>query len=149
MDALAVRAREVRHRARGDRVVGHFDWRVEHARFEAGRLVTTYDWDSLHAELEPVLVGAAAHAFTADWQRGGFLSVPSLDEMRAFAEDYERTRGKPFDAAERSTLAASLVYSLAYTARCNHALQPTEEGGPGDFRPLLRAHGETLLERGL
>jgi len=48
-------------------VIGHFDWRIEHVRLDDGRIVTSYDWDSLNAEREPVLVGATAHAFTADW----------------------------------------------------------------------------------
>jgi hypothetical protein len=35
------------------------------------------------------------------------------------------------------------VYSLAYTARCNHAL--AGDGDNGDFRPLLRAEAGALL----
>ncbi len=148
IDALAGRARARRHQGKGDLVVGHFDWRVEHLRFSGGRVVTSYDWDSLHAELETVLVGAAAHAFTADWQRDDVVRVPSGEELALFVEDYERARGVPFDAAERATVRASCVYSLCYTARCNHAVNPTEEGWNGDFRPLLRAHGERLLDAG-
>lgn len=149
IDALASRARAHRHDASGDRVVGHFDWRVEHLRFEGERVVTSYDWDSLHAEREPVVVGAAAHAFTADWQRDDMVQVPSRDELRAFVADYEAARGRPFDRGELATVAASCVYSLAYTARCNHALRPGEEGGTGDFRALLRAHGAAMLAGGV
>lgn len=146
IDALAARARETRRRAEGTFVIGHFDWRVEHARFdERAKLVASYDWDSLHAELEPVLVGANAHAFTADWQREDLVRVPSVDEIRAFISDYERARGAPFTRAELELARASCVYSLAYTARCNHAVKPREEGWNGDFRPLLRAHGDALL----
>jgi hypothetical protein len=149
IDALAARARALRHDARGERVVGHFDWRIEHVRFEAGRIVTSFDWDSLHVELEPVVVGAGAHAFTADWQREDLVRVPSIDEIRAFVADYEAARGGPFDRDERMALGASLVFSLAYTARCNHARSPTDEGFNGDFRPLLRREGEAILAGGI
>jgi hypothetical protein len=146
IDAIARRARAARAAARGEPVVGHFDWRVEHARFDAdARLVASYDWDSLHAELEPVLVGANAHAFTADWQREDLVRVPTFDEIEAFLSDYAAARGEPFTRAERALARASCAYSLAYTARCNHASNPREEGWNGDFRPLLRSAGEALL----
>lgn len=146
IDAIAQRARAARARSSGEVVIGHFDWRVEHARFDtSGRVVATYDWDSLHAELEPVLVGANAHAFTADWQREDLVRAPSLDEILAFFDDYECARGEPFSPEERTLARASCVYSLAYTARCNHALRPAEEGWNGDFRPLLRTSAHTLL----
>lgn len=132
----------------GDTVVGHFDWRVEHLRFDGDRVVTSYDWDSLHAEREPVVVGSAAHAFPADWGREDVQRTPSRDELDAFVADYEVGRGRPFEPAERRLAAAACVYALAYTARCNHALCPTEEGWNGDFRPLLRDHGRDMLVRG-
>lgn len=149
IDELAARARGRRRDASGERVVGHFDWRVEHLRFEGDRIVTSYDWDSLHAELEPVAVGAAAHAFTADWHRDDLRQAPTHDELAAFVADYETARGRRFAHAERATVAASCVYSLAYTARCNHALAPADESGNGDFRPLLRAHGAAMLDGAL
>jgi hypothetical protein len=146
IDAIAARARARRLSPAGDRVIGHFDWRVEHARFDGSkRIVASYDWDSLHAELEPILVGANAHAFTADWQREDIVRVPAASEIEGFFSDYERARGAPFSAAERALARASCVYSLAYTARCNHALGPREEGANGDFRPLLRAVAEDML----
>jgi hypothetical protein len=149
IEDLAARARSRSNHAKGEKVLGHFDWRIEHVRFDDGRIVTSYDWDSLHAEYEPVMVGAAAHAFTTDWQRENIARVPSIEEMRAFVADYEAARGRAFDRGERATLSASLVYSIAYTARCAHAGNPREGGSNGDFRPLLRKHGPELLERGL
>ena len=154
IDALAAEAR--RAPLVGDRVVGHFDWRVEHARFEGGSLVAAYDWDSLHCELEPIMVGANAHAFTADWTeeprrdpRSGPAArpAPTEDEIRAFIADYEEARGGPFDAAERRLVAASCVYSIAYTARCGHALDP-DASSPRHraFRDLLRSAGRSLLD---
>jgi len=135
--------------ASAGRVVGHFDYRVEHLRFDGGRVVATFDWDSLHFERLPVLLGALAPHFTADWQREDIVRAPTLDEMRAFVTDFEVARGQPFSAVERWLLSASCVYSMSYTARCNHASNPREEGWNGDLRPMLRAHGRALLDGGL
>ncbi len=144
IDAIAADAR--RAPRSGRRIVGHFDWRAEHARFRGDRIVVAYDWDSLHVDLEPVLVGAAAHAFCADWERDESPAVPSLDAMLAFVLDYEQARGRPFEDLERRTLAGSLVYSLAYTARCTHALGAHASERALGFRELLEMHGRTLLE---
>lgn len=149
IEMLAAEARSRRGEAAGERAVGHFDLRAEHLRFEGDRLVATHDWDSVHHELVPVWIGALAPHFTADWQRDDLARAPSIDEMRAFVADVEVSRGRPFTAPERATLAASCVYGMAYTARCNHASSPREEGWNGDLRPLLRAHGRALLDRGL
>jgi hypothetical protein len=149
IEGIAAEARAARRRAEGERAVGHFDFRVEHLRFEGGQIVASYDWDSLHHELVPVWIGSLAPHFTADWQREDVVRAPSLDEMRAFVADFEASRGRPFSTGERSTLSAACVYAMAYTARCNHASNPREEGWNGDLRPTLRGHGRELLERGL
>lgn len=148
--ALAREARAVRAEGGGEaRVVGHFDYRVEHLRFEGGRVVATFDWDSLHFERLAVWIGALTPHFTTDWQRDDLERAPSIDEMRAFVADFEALRGQAFSKVERRLLAASCVYGAAYTARCNHAASPRDEGWNGDLRPLLRAHGRRILEHGL
>jgi hypothetical protein len=108
-------------------------------------MVVAYDWDSLHVDLEPVVVGAAAHAFCADWERHDVPAAPHIDELHAFVDEVEVARGARFDAAERATLAGSLVYSLAYTARCTHALG--EKAGPRSraFVDLTLREGPALL----
>ncbi|MEZ4311183.1 MAG: hypothetical protein R3F14_24335 [Polyangiaceae bacterium] len=77
------------------------------------------------------------------------VRAPTLDEMRAFVTDFESHRQAPFTSSERPLLSAAAVYAMAYTARCNHAERPAEEGWNGDLRPLLRAHARTLLDTGL
>jgi hypothetical protein len=146
IDDLARRARAVP--VTGRQVLAHFDWRVEHVLLQAGRVAAVYDWDSLHLEREPIAVGAAAHAFTARWDLDPPPApTPSLQEMGLFVEDYERVRGRPFSAAERATLWASCTYSTAYTARCQHALDPdgTRPWGFATSRELLRESGEAML----
>ncbi len=143
IDAIAAEARRV-PRA-GARVVGHFDWRAEHVRFDGDRAVAVYDWDSMHVDLEPVVVGAAAHAFCADWERDDVPAAPSVDELRAFVSEYEDARGGRFADNERRTLAGSLVYSLAYTARCVHALGAAADDRGRAFVRLVEDEGAALL----
>ncbi|MCZ7681644.1 MAG: phosphotransferase [Sandaracinaceae bacterium] len=143
IDALASSARRApRH---GDEVIAHFDWRSEHARFDGDRIVVAYDWDSLHVDLEPVAIGAAAHAFCTDWETEIAPAAPSIDEVHAFVAEYEDARGRRFEDGERRTLAGSLVYSLAYTARCTHALGARATDRARAFRELLEREGPRLL----
>jgi hypothetical protein len=133
-------AREARRtKAAGRPVLGHFDWRSEHLRFEGDTLVASWDWDSLHDELETVMLGAAAHAFTADFQRLEVSPVPTLEEALAFVADYEDARGTSFGPDERATIVASLTYSTAYSARCEHGIREGEPASGDGFRRLLRA----------
>jgi hypothetical protein len=129
-------------------VVGHTDWRAEHLRYDGSAIVAAFDWDSVALTTEPVLVGATAHAFTADWS----IDVerpraPALDEARSFVREYERSRARAFDPAEREDLSAAYALATAYTARCAHAIDPdgaTEQAG--GFRTLVREHGRRLME---
>ena len=155
IDRLAAEARRRLRRGAGDVVVGHGDWRAEHLRFLGGEVSAVYDWDSLAAEPEPVLVGGAAHAFTTDWSAGGDGSRTSAEECLAFLADYEAARGEAFSTAERRALDAALVYALAYTARCEHSDAGTgfdrraEAHGPappGTVRAVLRELGPKLVD---
>ncbi|MDD9934841.1 MAG: phosphotransferase [Myxococcales bacterium] len=140
IDALARRAR--RTPLAGTKVVGHFDWRAEHVGFDGRGLCAVYDWDSLHHELEPIAVGAAAHAFPAQHDREGFPCAPSLEEIEAFIADYEDARGAAFSAAEGRLARAACVYGIAYTARCEHAIDLPR---PRPFGALLEDTGGALL----
>jgi hypothetical protein len=131
--ARAARARLV---AAGDLVIGHGDWRAEHVRFDGDEIVGAFDWDSLCKEREPALVGVTAHAFCCDWSRTPPPAAPTIDEARAFVGEYERARGRAFDADERRLCGAAFAYSCAYTARC----------GAETFRALVASHGAALTE---
>jgi hypothetical protein len=76
IDTFARRAR--RAEAHGDNLVlGHGDWRVEHLGFQEGKIVATYDWDSLAFCSETELVGVSAHGFTADWALEDVRRIPT------------------------------------------------------------------------
>jgi hypothetical protein len=156
IDRPARAANEQLDEFEGPAVVSHGDYRVEHLLFTEGRATAVYDWDSLGVGPEPVVVGSAACAFTADWSREGYRCVPTLEESVAFIADYEAARGAPFTPAERQATSAAMVAALAYGARCEHSDRLTDFGdqppspapsavSPGGFLALLATHGVRML----
>ncbi len=145
IDSFAQRARQAEAHE-GKPVLGHADWRVEHLRFEDGKIVATYDWDSLALRPETELVGLSAYGFTADWSVEGVRRIPTADDIRAFVADYETARERPFSKRARQSLFAHCVYFIAYGARCTHSLEPDKREWEEDTWPyLLRTEGEALL----
>jgi hypothetical protein len=145
IDAFARRARQAESHD-GPPVLGHTDWRVEHLRFENGKIVATYDWDSLALRPETELVGLSAHGFTADWALEGVRRIPTAGDIRAFVADYETAHARSFTKRERQSLFAHCVYFIAYGARCLHSLEPNKKDWEVDTFPyLLRAEGNALL----
>ena len=107
IDALATIARHRLEHVTSDVVIGHFDWRVENLGFRDNQIVAIYDWDSVCAAPEAVVVGNAAAQFTTDWAASEADPLPSVAEMRSFVSDYELARGAMFDVAERELLRRS------------------------------------------
>jgi hypothetical protein len=139
IDDIGARARAVARTGR--EVVGHLDWAAKHVRFDADLKPTAvYDWDSVTTELEPVVAGQAAAAFTySEELDSAVLRWPTPEESLAFLGDYEGIRGSRFAEAERRTAGAACVYLLAYAARCGHAI------GADLADSSLRDHAEVLL----
>jgi Ser/Thr protein kinase RdoA (MazF antagonist) len=143
IDDLARRAR-ARMRVESERVLMHGDWRIDNVRVADGRVVAVYDWDSLHVLPEAVGLAPAALTYTVDWGQTGRL-FPYPSEIAAFIATYEAARGA---AVDHDLLAAAMVATLTYGARCEHCV-------PGLVRPddsqtaLLRNLGESLLRHGL
>jgi hypothetical protein len=119
--------------------------------FEGDQIVAAYDWQSLAVGGEPALVGAAGHAFTADWGIPQARRLPTLAESQAFVAEYEAARGARFSQPERETVDAAWVYATAYGARCEHSdaqlgLPWAEAQATDDsYRGLLARHGDELL----
>jgi hypothetical protein len=145
IDEIAALARDQMAPA-GRRVIGHSDWRQEHVRFIGIEPVVAFDWDSLCCELEPALLGAAAHGFCADWSRADRRQAPTLEEARAFKSDYEEARGTMFSSDERRLCGAAFAYACAYTARCGHAGGADERTMDGTFQHLVWHEREKLLD---
>jgi hypothetical protein len=146
IDELALSARWRLPRAGDDWTAGHFDWRVENLGFHDGDIVAIYDWDSVCAAPEAVVVGNAAAQFSADWVNGDPDPLPTLEEMDGFIADYVEARGGSFNDRECDVLDAANLWVCAYGARCQHADRTLYPGlgDPADSRwlRLLRQRGE-------
>jgi Phosphotransferase enzyme family len=149
IDDLAVAARTRLQDAGDESVAGHFDWRVENLGFAGEHIVAIYDWDSVCAAPEAVVVGNAAAQFCVDWTSDDPDPLPSLEEMRAFVENYEEARGRCFSQWEGEVLDAANLALCTYGARCQHSnlLLHPEQAGPPDTRwvRLLRERGKRWL----
>ena len=150
IDDLAARARAgLRSSPDVPDVVVHGDWRIENLCVRAGRLVGVYDWDSVHVAGEVAAVATAATTFSVDWNQPAGNRFPHRHEIGAFVRDYEAARGDALSTVERDVLAASMVASLAYGARCEHADSGRPPSGDDSQRGLLARLGPTLLDHGL
>jgi hypothetical protein len=125
-------------------VVGHGDWSANQMRFQSGKMSVAYDWDSLRADKETTFVGHAATHFPYT-ERLDVPAAPSSEEVRLFVEEYEAARGAPFSGRERAALFAAATYGLAYTARCEHAVDPEGNWFPGSRRETLASTAEGYL----
>jgi hypothetical protein len=134
----------------GKLMLGHADWRVQHLRFQDGKIVATYDWDSLAFRPETELIAISAHGFTADWTLEGIRRIPTANDIRAYVADYERAHGRLFSKHERQSLFATCVYCIAYSARCTHSLEHYKTDWEENTWPyLLRTEGEALLREAI
>lgn len=138
IDEIAARARAIRDANAERIVIGHGDWSVKHFRFDDLKPTVIYDWDSLNADFEAVFVGGAASSFTYT-ENPDVERWPSLEEAKAFLDDYEAARGAPFTREELRATSAATVYARAYSTRCAHSVA----GDAGHFR--LRGLAAVLL----
>jgi Phosphotransferase enzyme family len=138
IDHIAAAARRVRDDPVGREVVGHGDWVANHVRFDGAQPCVVYDWDSLETDREPNLLGGAAATFTYNEHLPVPLQ-PSVEETRAFVEEYEAARGVELTPKERRATQAAAVYVRAYATRCAHAV-----GGAVDCA-AVEAYADALL----
>ncbi len=144
IDELAKDARSVLDQSASESmVIGHADWRIENVCMERSTVVAIFDWDSVCACPEAVLVGAASVHFTTDWSDSSTDPLPSPDESSAFVNEYEEARGRRFASRDRELVDAAQIYRLAYGARCEHSdsllgVFPDADGESG-FAALLRS----------
>lgn len=118
--------------------IGHMDWSVKNMRFHNGRLSAVYDWDSLRLENELVILGNTLKGFLTTWYVNVESIVPTPEEVNLFIQDYEFAREQTFTPSEQQKIRAAFLYSMAYTARCEHAIDPSGEQIRGSFREALQ-----------
>jgi len=135
----AIRRRELARLGDGcnEPVVGHADWAAKHFRFAGDVITVVYDWDSLMRTSEYRILGKAAATFPCNW----YLDVPRTprpDETLAFIRDYEQARQRPFLVSELERIWAEVICNMAYTARCEHAIDQAGERLAGSWREALK-----------
>jgi Phosphotransferase enzyme family len=138
IDEIAAAARAAM--TENDAVISHGDWSARNIRLGPAGLVGVFDWESLQFGPESTVVGAAA----ATWRALGEANeptAPTAADIERFIHLYERGRSHPFSGDERRSARAAAVFTLAYTARCEHALQPGTRSG--------RASGRLAQDDGL
>ena len=143
IDEIAAAARAARDADPSPPVVMHGDWSARNVRLGRCRVMAAFDWDSLLWRPESEAVGIAAATWSALGVTGDPVA-PSADEVRRYVDAYEAARGEPLLPEQRRAAHGSALYGLAYTARCEHAL---DRGGEVHMRARarLRMEGTTLL----
>jgi len=141
IEAVARRARDVRDRPVEERArVAHTDWCSRNVRVVDGTVVAAYDWDAVTSVTPSIAVGQAA----ALWPCTGEPDSPpasSPTEVRTFVDAYDAAATAPLSGPGRRRAAAAALYTLAYSARCEHAIGRV--GGSGT--EALREHGDAYL----
>lgn len=144
----------------GPDVVGHSDWYdgnvlvqpIDGASSQGvadgqdGVVVSAaFDWDSLTARPEAVLVGMCAGSYTA----GGVANAaaPTVAQVRALLMDYQQARPGFLIGEQWEAAAAAACWVMAYNARCEVCfLGPGAEPATGSALHALTVAGRGYLE---
>ena len=142
IDDVGRRAREIRDEDDSDTVIAHTDWSLRNVRLGPSAPVAVYDWDSLALVTESEALGGAAATWCKTGEPGDV--TPTAEEIDDYITAYESARGDGLTATQRRAARAAAVFNMAYTARCEHSLDPTEEVWT-TTRSRLRAEADALL----
>jgi hypothetical protein len=128
-------------------VVAHADWSARNVRLDEHRLLAVYDWDSVALVPESTAVGQAAATWSVTADPGG-TEFPTLPDIVGFISDYEKAAGDGLDDVQWRAAGAAAAYTLAYTARCEHALAMTGRARPDQHAAHARLAdaGSALLD---
>jgi hypothetical protein len=139
-------ARRVRARLAtftGPSLVGHADWWSDNLRWIGHTLHAVFDWDSVTAQPEPVLVGAAAYMFAkTTFELDGCAPGASVEASERFLAAYEQATGRCWTVDERQVAWAAGLWVAAFDAR----LSRFEDHGEG-FADLVRRDAPERLRR--
>jgi hypothetical protein len=144
IDEIARAAWVQRERADGPPVIAHMDWSARNVRFDEHGICAVYDWDSLSLASEAVVAGQSA----ATWRSTGSTAdvlAPGSAEIERYLAAFGTARGTPLSASELSTARSSAVWVMAYSARCEHALELRTPYVRHRARHWLRTESSELL----
>lgn len=145
IDELAEAAKAARDADDSVPIVAHTDWSARNVRINGQGVVAVYDRDSLAVVAESVAVGQAA----ATWRSTGEASdpiAPGPAEVLAYMSAYKAGAGRPFTRTQRQAGLGAALWVLAYTARCEHALEATTGKRLERSRARLAEHGRAYLQ---
>ncbi|HWE67849.1 MAG TPA: hypothetical protein VG298_14510 [Acidimicrobiales bacterium] len=144
IDDLARRAWMVRESGRQPPVIAHLDWSARNVRLGRSAAVAIYDWDSLSLAPEAVVAGHAAPTWRSTGESDDVVA-PDADEIMRFIAAFAAARGLPFSTDELRVARAAAVWVMAYTARCEHALEQLTPWRRNRARTWLQSHAGALL----
>ena len=125
-------------------VISHLDWSARNVRLSRSGVLAVYDWDSL----SPAPAAVAAGQSAATWRSTGETSdteAPPAGEIDRFLSAFAAARGIPFTEAERSVAHGAALWVMAYSARCEHALEQRTPWRRTRARDWLRTRAGDLL----
>jgi hypothetical protein len=125
-------------------VIAYLDWSARNVRTDRTGIVAVYDWDSVSVASEAVAAGQAA----ATWRSTGEtldVRAPDAAEIERFLAAFATARGAPFSSLEREAARAAAVWVMAYTARCEHALEQRTRWRRNRARDWLRSQARLLM----
>ena len=138
LDHAAQAARERLQRSSPERVVGHGDWYTGNLRWNGQQLHVAYDWDSIMADTEPIVVGLAAAVFPVHACR-------HRSHHRRDTSLHRRLRnraGRPFSRAQIEECWAAGLWSRSFDAKKQFATEGQSRSlGEDEARERLRRAG--------
>src|SRR5215472_6838467 len=138
IDAAGQAARQKLQEGQDQAVIGHGDWITDNLRWHGNRLLVAYDWDSLIADSEAVIVGLAAAVYPTS-RAGGEAAVT---ETRDLLAAYAAARGRQFCPGELQRCWAAGVWLRAFDAKKQYAAgQPVRTLTETEARERLRRAG--------
>ena len=114
--------------------MAHTDWSARNVRVWPDGIRAIYDADSLSLVPESTAVGIAAATWSAFGEEAE-ATAPGPEEAARWVAAYEQA-DRPLSRAQWHAAGGSVLYSLAYTARCEHAVEMLH---PELGRPRRRA----------
>lgn len=134
LEDAAERARQRLRTCREPVVVGHADWWSQNLRWIDHRLHVVFDWDSVTAQPEAIIAGAAAYQFAATtFEIEGSAPAATATESLRFLRAYAAARGNGWTRDQWQ-----LAWSASIWVACYHAQLSAVEAVTGAFADLVR-----------
>lgn len=97
----------------GPPIIGHGDWYTANLRWASGGLLAAFDWDSVIAAPETVIVGLAAAMYPTTYAG----TEASIDETQDFLDAYMSARARSFSDEELEEVWAAGLWNRSFDAK--------------------------------